>query len=185
MGHGPLLVVVDMQRVFGEPSSPWATPAFGSIVEPIDRLVLASHDRVVFTRFIVPEEPKGSWANYYGLWEFARQPGSKPMFDLVEPWASSGVRTIEAATFSKFGPEMAALAGPSREIVVCGVTTDCCVIATVIDALDAGMHVRVVADACAGVDDDAHEQALAIMAGFRGQVELTTVEEELAARELA
>src|SRR5712691_12509558 len=108
--QGPLLVVVDMQRVFGERTSPWATPGFGGIVESIDRLVRAFDDRVVFSRFIVAEEPKGSWADYYGLWEFALRPESRPLFELVEPWASSSVRTIEAPAFSKFGPEMASLA---------------------------------------------------------------------------
>ena len=29
---GPLLTVIDMQRIFGDPDSQWATPGFDKIV---------------------------------------------------------------------------------------------------------------------------------------------------------
>ena len=175
----PLLVVVDMQHVFADPENPWAAPGFGDIVGPVERLVEAFRDRVVFTRFIVPDHPEGSWKDYYDRWDFVRRPGSGSLFELVSPWAEREVRTISAPTFSKWGPELEALAGPDRTLVVCGVATDCCVIATVIGALDAGMRVRVVSDACAGTDDAAHGRAIALMRGFIGQVEITSVHREL------
>jgi nicotinamidase-related amidase len=178
-----LLIVVDMQRVFGDPESPWATPGFDGLIEPIDRLVRAYSDRVVFTRFVAPSEPEGAWADYYDMWEFVRRPEAVPLLDLVEPWTNAAP-TLDTTTFSKFGPELVTLAGQSRALIVCGVTTDCCVLSTVLDAVDAGMHVRVVKDACAGVDGAAHERAIAIMAGFRPHVEVTTVARELETRDV-
>ena len=178
-GPGPLLVVVDMQRVFGEPSSPWYTPGFDSVVEPVRRLVAAFEHRVAFTRFLVPEVPEGSWTGYYELWPFARETAAAPLLELVPPFAGAPYPLVEKPTFSKWGPELRALAGESRTLVLCGVATDCCVIATAIPAADAGMYVRVVADACRGVDDAAHERALAVMAGFPPQIEVTTVEREV------
>jgi nicotinamidase-related amidase len=177
-----LLVVVDMQHVFG-PGTPWETPGFDDLVEPIGRLVDSFGDRVCFTRFMVPERPEGSWVEYYRDWEFVTRPEAAPLLDLAEPFASN-VRAarVDKPTFCKMGPELRALAGESRTMVVCGVATDCCVIATVIDAADSGMFVRVVRDACAGATGEAHERAVAIMAGFPPQVSITTVEEELAAR---
>ena len=177
----PLLVVVDMQHVFADPESPWAAPGFGEIVEPVGRLVQAFGDRVVFTRFVPPVDPEGSWKDYYDRWEFVGRPGAGALFELVEPWA--GRDAISAPTFSKWGPELEAAAGPARTLVACGVATDCCVIATVIGALDAGMHVRVVADACAGVDGAAHERAIALMRGFVDQVEITSADREIATLE--
>jgi hypothetical protein len=44
--------------------------------------------------------------------------------------------------------------------------------------------VRVVSDACRGVDGPAHDRAIGLMAGFAPQIEITSVDEELRARDL-
>ena len=44
--------------------------------------------------------------------------------------------------------------------MLAGVATDCCVLSTALAAADAGCLVEVVADACAGSSDEAHERAL-------------------------
>ncbi len=46
-------------------------------------------------------------------------------------------------------------------LLLAGVSTDCCVLSTALAAADAGVTVRVVADACAGIDDESHAKALA------------------------
>ncbi len=175
----PLLVVVDMQHVFRDPESPWATPGFDEIVEPIDRLVGAFGDRVVFTRYGVPEHPEGSWVPYFELWSEVAKPERREWLELVEPWASRRVPTLDKERFSKWGPELRTLAGASKTLVLCGVATDCCVISTALPAADDGMFVRIVADACRGATADAHERALGLANGFAPQITLTTVDDEL------
>ena len=176
----PALVVVDMQRLFGDSSSPWATPGFDQIVKPIDDLVAAfDAAKTVFTRFVIPERWDGSWVPYYSEWKAVTTAGARPLMDLVEPWASRGPRTLDRTTFSKWGPELRRAAGQSRTLILCGVATDCCVIATALPAADAGMFVRVVADACRGATPEAHASALAVMRNFAPQIEITTVAEEL------
>jgi len=180
----PLLVVVDMQRVFAD--GPWGTPGFWDLVPRIERLIERFGDRVCFTRFLVPERPEGAWIDYYGEWEFVTKPEARPLLDLVEPFASNRTAAhVDLPTFGKWGSELEALAGPTRTLVVCGVATDCCVISTVLGAVDGGIHVRLVADACAGVSAEAHERAVAVMAGFPPQVTVTSVQEEVAARSAA
>jgi nicotinamidase-related amidase len=49
-------------------------------------------------------------------------------------------------------------------LVVCGLTTECCVAATAADAIDLDYHVFVAADACAAYEPDLHEVALKTMA---------------------
>lgn len=181
---GPLLVVVDMQRVFGDPGSPWATPGFEELVEPIDALVAAFRDRFVFTRFVLPDRIAGSWKPYYETWAEVTKPERAGWFDLAEPWGSRNRPTLDEPRFSKWGPRLEALAGPDRTLVLCGVATDCCVVATAIPAADAGTYVRVVSDACRGVDGPAHDRAIGLMAGFAPQIEITSVDEELRARDL-
>jgi nicotinamidase-related amidase len=183
-GTGPLLVVIDMQRVFSEPQSPWAVRDLDALVPPIQRLADAFGERVVFTLFVPFDDPPGpgSWADYYAQFPFFLRPEAEGLTNLVEPFAGRGEPTLAAPTFSKYGPRLEALAGPERTIVLCGVSTDCCVISTALPALDAGMHVRVVRDACVGVSAASHDAAIAVMAGYVGHIAITTVAEELATR---
>jgi nicotinamidase-related amidase len=175
----PLLAVIDMQRFFA-PGQPWATPGFDGLIEPIGRLAGAFGDRVVFTRFIVPAQPRGSWVAYYQQWPQVTWPGTEHLADLVPPWADRAADAIDLPTFSKWGPELADRLDDDGPLVLCGVSTDCCVLATALGAVDAGVSVRVVADACAGLDAAAHERALALLAGFAPQVAISSVDAELA-----
>jgi nicotinamidase-related amidase len=179
-GEPPCLAVIDMQRVFAEPGSPWLTPRFAEIVEPVRRLAEAFAPRVVFTRFVAPAVPYGAWRRYYDQWPFALQPPDAPIYELAVPFAAGlAGPTLDATTFSKWGPELAARAagGP---LVLAGVSTDCCVLSTALAAADEGVPVRVVADACAGVDDESHAQALHIMGLYAPLIEVVTLADVLA-----
>ena len=174
----PLLAVIDMQEFFAA-GSPWEVPGFAGLIEPIDALASGYGPRAVFTRFVIPEAPQGSWIGYYRAWPQVLAPGAAHLADLAQPWASQGLYTLDKPTFSKWGPELESMLGPGRELTVCGVSTDCCVLATVLAAVDGGAQVRVIADACAGVTAEAHEAALELMGGFAPQVTFGSVAEEL------
>jgi nicotinamidase-related amidase len=171
------LVVVDLQQVFGDPGSPWAAPRFEEVRPRIRELVAAFGERVVFTRFVAPREPAGAWVDYYRQWPFALQPPDAPLYALVEDPGAAPV--LDASTFGKWGPELAALVG-GGPLTVAGVATDCCVVSTVLPAADAGVAVRVVTDACAGSTDDDHRRALDLMGLYAPLVELTTTADVLA-----
>ncbi len=49
------------------------------------------------------------------------------------------------------------------EMVLTGVATDCCILATAMGAADAGRYVTVLEDACAGQNDAAHDQPLNLL----------------------
>jgi nicotinamidase-related amidase len=173
------LVVVDMQRVFGDPDSPWTTPRFEEVRPRIRRLVEAFDGCVVHTRFVAPQEPAGAWTEYYDAFPFALQPPDAPLYELVDDPGAD--RVLTAATFGKWGPDLAGIVG-SEPLTVTGVATDCCVISTVLPAADAGVPVRVVTDACAGSTDADHDRALRLMSLYEPIVRLTTTAEVLSAR---
>jgi nicotinamidase-related amidase len=180
----PLLAVIDMQRVFGEPGSDWFAPRFGGILGPVRRLVDAFRPRVTFTRFIAPEQPAGAWRQYYQQWPFALQPPDARIYELVDEFAAEAGPTLDATTFSKWGPELAGLvggrgAGNPGELVLAGVSTDCCVLSTAVAAADAGVAVRVVANACAGINDESHNQALEILRLYAPLIEVVSLTEIL------
>jgi nicotinamidase-related amidase len=162
------LAVIDMQQVFADPASEWATPGFAAIVPAVKALVAAFGDEVTFTRFVAPARPVGAWTTYYERWPFARQPPDAPIWDLAAGFTGP---TVDAPTFSKWGPALATRMAAPR-LVLCGVSTDCCVLSTALAAADAGVHVQVVADACAGVDDASHRKALDVMALYGPLVEV-------------
>ena len=64
-------------------------------------------------------------------------------------------------------------------LVLTGVSTDCCVIATALAAADAGATVTVASDACAGSTPDDHAAALRVMSLFEPQITLSTTAELL------
>lgn len=168
-GH---LVVVDMQRVFAAADSPWATPGFAAILPTVGDLAKAFGDDVTFTRFLAPPTPQGAWRAYYDQWPFARQPADAPLWDVVPELAPTGP-TVDATTFSKWGAALAARVADST-MVLCGVSTDCCVLSTAVAAADAGVAVRVVADACAGVSAQSHRAALDVLALYAPLVEVVS-----------
>jgi nicotinamidase-related amidase len=177
----PVLVAIDMQAVF-EPGSPWGAPAYARASAGIQRLLPAFGDDVVFTRFVAPAAPAGAWVEYYRQWAFALVPDGDPLYALSAPFDGLARRVETRPTFGKWDAGLAAAMGGSTEMVLTGVSTDCCVISTALAAADAGVHVRVVADACAGASDADHERALAAMALYAPLIEPTTVDEVLAAR---
>jgi nicotinamidase-related amidase len=169
----PWLVVIDMQRIFGDPTSQWATPGYASIEPTVARLVRAFGDRVIFTRFIAPERPTGAWIPYYELWPFALVPETDPLYELTDGLAREGHPIVTETTFGKWGPDLSSVMAGSAEMVLAGVSTDCCVLSTALAAADAGVHVRVVGDACAGLTEDDHRRALGAMALYAPLIEIT------------
>ncbi|MET3932353.1 nicotinamidase-related amidase [Arthrobacter sp. OAP107] len=92
----------------------------------------------------------------------------------------AGATVIDASTFSKWGPELAAVVPEGGEMVLTGVATDCCVLSTALGALDAGRFVTVVSDACAAVSDEAQQQTLALLQLLSPMCEVVTSRELLA-----
>jgi nicotinamidase-related amidase len=158
-----VLVVVDMQPVFADADSPWAAPRFGEALPVVRALAeQAGAERTVFTRFVAPDRPAGAWVAYYADWPFALQPEDAPAYTIVPALAdlAAGAAVVTATTFGKWGPDLAAHVGPGDTMLLAGVSTDCCVLSTALAAADAGVAVRVVAEACAGADDAGHARAL-------------------------
>jgi nicotinamidase-related amidase len=177
---GSWLLLIDLQRIFGEPPSPWAAPDFAPAAAGADRLREAFGDRVAVTRFLPHTPPTGAWVSYYQQWPFAVDPASADLYDLVPPFERVPLR-VDRAAFGKWDAETADLLDHPAEIVLAGVSTDCCVLSTALAAADAGVQVRVVTDACAGASEADHQRALDAMALYAPLIELTTIAEVLAA----
>ena len=80
----------------------------------------------------------------------ALDPENAPLYELSDEFASIAATTVDRTTFGKWDAETdRALGHPGGDRAAAGVT-DCCVLSTALAAADAGVHVMVAADACAG-----------------------------------
>jgi len=175
----PWLVAIDLQHVFAAADSPWASPAFETAAAGVARLAPAFGDRTVFTRYVAPERPQGAWNQYFQVWPFALVPHDDPLYDLDERFRDAA-RIETRETFGKWDAELHAAIGEASEIVLAGVSTDCCVLSTALAAADAGIRVRLVVDACAAPTAADHERAILTMEMYAPLIELTSVDAVLA-----
>jgi nicotinamidase-related amidase len=168
-----VLALIDLQRIFADPASGWAAPEFRRVLEPTRELIRIFSPDVVFTRFVAPERPSGAWIGYYEEFPFALQPPDAEDYQLVDEF--KGAPTLDKTTFGAWGPELAAKA--DGRLVLAGVSTDCCVISTALSAVDAGVRVRVVEEACAGSTAENHAKAIDIMRLYAPMLEIVSVEQ--------
>jgi len=183
-----LHLVVDMQELFRSHPD-WGTLALNDIIPPIQRLLTARPDSAYFSRFIPaqnPDQAKGAWRQYYRRWSSATldriDPALVDVIPELRPWAK---RVGDKHGYSAMAiPELrnAAVEASGNCVIVSGVETDVCVLATVIDAIEVGLRVVLVSDALASSVEASHAKALEILHDrFDQQVELATADQVLAA----
>lgn len=169
------LMIIDMQRIFSEPNSEWATPDYTLASAGIQRLLGAFESRVCFARFLPPDQPAGAWIAYYERWPFALDPANAPLYELTKEFASVPATMIDRTTFGKWDAATDEALGHPKDIVLAGVTTDCCVLSTALAAGDAGVYVTVAADGCAGITEADHQRALDAMALYSPMINIAEV----------
>ncbi|PQZ59218.1 MULTISPECIES: cysteine hydrolase family protein [unclassified Microbacterium] len=177
------LVVIDPQVIFASPDSAWGSPFFAEALPRIRALADAFGDRVLVTRWMPTADRTTSWGAYFAAWPFADQPPTDPLFALVPEAAGlSPHPSIDLPTFGKWGADLEAVVGRGAHVVLAGVSTDCCVISTALAAADAGAHVTIAADACAGSTAENHAAAIQVLGLYPPQITVSDTAAVLAAR---
>lgn len=174
---------IDMQRLFLEPGE-WYCPAGLDILPAIVRLTDHAPDRSAFTRFITPmtvEEAPGRWRHYYERWSsVTRAEVGDAAMELhadLQPLANPEL-VFDKATHNGFDSEALVAfleeQAPSA-LVLTGIETDVCVLATALSAVDRGIRVVIASDAVASSDSVAHRACLDLVyPRFDQQIEQTT-----------
>jgi nicotinamidase-related amidase len=156
------LVAIDMQVIFQDPHSQWHVSTYEQAAARVGQLVARFPSNVIWTKFVRDAEEYGSWGAYYDRWDSCRLEPGAAEWGLTLP-VKAHDRVLTLPTFSKWGPELASLTATQEHLIVCGVATDCCVLSTVLGAVDAGKRVTLVADACGGATPEAHAQAIGLV----------------------
>ncbi|QEW24053.1 putative hydrolase (plasmid) [Paracoccaceae bacterium] len=172
------LFVIDIQPAFSDPASPWFCAALDAAKANIARLLPAYGDRVLFSRFVPPEQVFGAWIEYYDTWAFALPPEAKPLWSVDEPWGH--YPSMQSHTLSKWVPAAKQMLPEDATIALCGVSTDCCVMSTALAAIDDGRRVRLIEDACAAGSEEIQRQSVELMRLRAPMLTVTDTQKELA-----
>lgn len=180
-----VLLLIDLQEVFARPPSPWASGQYDAAAVNALRLRAAyPDDRTAITRFVPPARRSGAWVRYYEQWPFALDP-AQASYAMMPGFEVGDATLIERSTFGKWDPATRAALGDPAEVVMAGVSTDCCVLSTALAAADDGVRVVIAADACAGASPQDHQRALDAMALYAPLIEITTTDALVSGRSLS
>jgi nicotinamidase-related amidase len=178
-----ILIVVDMQRVVAE-DTPWRIDGARDLLPAITALADAYAQSVVFTRHVPPADGgSGTWRRFYDAWrDLSADPS---IWELMPELERREGLHVSKSVYSAFGSkelrdELDRREAP--ELVLCGVETDCCVLGTVLEAVDRGIKVTVVEDAVTSPSPAGHEGALALCRRIDLQVDVVSAAELLEAR---
>lgn len=150
-----LLILIDFQNAY-LPGQPWECPTVEQSIENTLRILRSPEapDHVL-TKFLPSADPVGRWKQYNE--EFAEINADGFLCDLAEPVrpAITDGNVITKHTYSslKSPAVMAALEGKKR-VVLTGVVAECCVMATMMDAIDLGYEVIYLHDCISGLTSE-------------------------------
>lgn len=154
MKNNDLLLVIDMQNVY-LPGEEWACPSMPDAIQNIQDLLNADVvGQVVFTRFTAPENPVGTWKTYN--LENEKINKNEDLNEIVkelQPYTEKH-RIYDKSTYSSLRvKEIAETAAKADHILLAGVVAECCVLATLMEAIDNGCPVVYLTDCISGQSD--------------------------------
>lgn len=188
LGPDTVHLCIDMQTLFAERTG-WHVPWLERVLPAVMRLAEARRARTVFTRFVPPDKPqdaKGAWRRYCERWRDMTGDRIDPrLIRLVPPLAAVAIPdlVIDKAHYSPFKEAifLRTLRQEADALVISGGETDVCVLAAVMDAVDAGFRVVLAADALCSASDESHDAMLRHFGSrFSQQVEVASTDEILA-----
>lgn len=142
------LLVIDMQRIYAAGGA-WETEGLETVAENIVNLCGKYKNRL-FTRHLPFDNPPGRWKSYN---EVNADVNSDPEGILLLPeLASIPHQLFDKYTYSALESGRLReylLTEQYDEILITGVQTEFCVLSTMMTAVDLGLPVTIVPDACA------------------------------------
>ena len=183
-----LLLFIDFQSIF-TPNSPlgpngWPVPKFYNALDNALLVYekLKSECQTISTRYIPPNPISGEWIEYFNQFPKIPKNDKSPCYDLAEDVPNNFV--ISVPKFGKWPSIMKSQVSNGclqmpTEIYITGVSTDCCVLSTALAAVDSGIKVYIVTDACASSSDANQNNALNVLKGYAPNIELITTNEIL------
>ena len=179
---------VDVQNLFAE-NTEWKVRWLARTLPNICRITSAYSKETIFTRFIPaahPGEGQGAWKPYYMRWaHMTRQNLHPELLDIVPELAALAPQA-EIIDKPAYGPWLCTglhyLLKERRvdTLIITGLETEICILATVSGAVDLGYRIILIRDAVCSSADETHDNILKVYRQrYNMQIEIIETEEFL------
>ena len=148
-----LLLVIDMQNVYTK-GQEWACKGI-------------EHASASILRLLNSQKTDGVWKEYNKVNAAVNSdPWLNEMMPEFLPWVKT-YPVFTKSVYSSFAiPEVVKAAKKARHLVISGVVAECCVLSTVLSAIDAGCKVIYLTDAVAGLSEVSRKETENIISYF-------------------
>ncbi|MBR6113654.1 MAG: cysteine hydrolase, partial [Oscillospiraceae bacterium] len=160
---GDMLLIVDFQNVY-LPGNDWACPSMPEAMANTIRILSSpGTPDYIMTRYVAPAEPVGRWKDYNEAYrEINENAFLSELADEMAPYAAGG-HLIDKSTYSSMdAPAVCDALEGKKAVVLAGVVADCCVLATMYDAMDMGYEVVYLYDCIAGSGPESEAEIRAL-----------------------
>lgn len=168
-----LMLVIDPQNVY-LPEGAWGCANMPNAIDNIKKLLDATRRvediEVVFTKYIAPSNPKGTWKKYnienaaINSDEYANEivDNLSEYTNFYKVYSKDKYSSLSVADIKQKAVNIL----EKGNVVVTGVVAECCVLFTVAELIDLGASVIYITDAVAGFDKAEEEAVITVLKGL-------------------
>ena len=166
-----LLLVIDMQNAYTD-EGPWTCPNIDKATDNIISLIESGKfEQIIFTRFDAAVKPVGTWKQYN---EINREVNEDSYLNQIvgplQPYAYRyplySKSTYSSLTVPEIREAVSSCIAHGGSVVLTGVVSECCVLATAFQAIDMGAYVTYITDGCAGVSQQTETSVIEVLKGL-------------------
>lgn len=164
---GDTLLVIDMQNVYLE-GQPWECHNMTQTSHNIQKLIEADVcDHIIFTRYIASTDPKGTWKNYNVTYaDINENPWMNEIIDDLKPYTIEHP-VYDKSTYSSYqSKEVATLCHKADHVLITGVVAECCILSTILNAIDSGDSIIYLYDGVSGLSSESEAMTKKIIDDF-------------------
>ncbi len=154
-GSNDLLLVIDFQNVY-MPGQEWACPSLPEAVKNTRRILEAENSMnrsldILFTKYLASEDPAGTWRVYNEEYRSINEDSF--LCDIVKdlkPFAEKHPTAVKSTYSSMKSDQVLKAAQGKERLILTGVVAECCILSTMMEAIDLGYQVVYLYDCIAG-----------------------------------
>ena len=146
-----LLLVIDFQNVY-MPEHDWSCPSMPQAVANTKTLLDSGRiGQVLFTQFLAASQPSGTWKAYNSEYRSINEnPYLCDIVDELKPYLDKYPVAVKSTYSSMKNSQVLKASLAADAVILTGVVAECCIVATMMEAIDLGCKVIYLYDCVSG-----------------------------------